>query len=163
VERVRVRRSRDDRWPDWSNKNLIATLDDWLAPYLAGCTSRNDLDNLDLPIVLRSGLPYELGPHLDELAPSTVTLANGRELRVTYRGDDTPMLSARAQHFYGTSVHPTIMKGAVPLVVELLSPADRPIQVTSDLPAFWAGSWTDVRKDMAGRYPKHDWPVNPAT
>ena len=163
VERVRFLRSRDDRWPDWSNKNLIATLDDWLAPYLAGCTSRNDLDNLDLPIVLRSGLPYELGPHLDELAPSTVTLANGRELRVTYRGDDTPMLSARAQHFYGTSVHPTIMKGAVPLVVELLSPADRPIQVTSDLPAFWAGSWTDVRKDMAGRYPKHDWPVNPAT
>lgn len=163
VERVRFLHSRDARWPDWSNKALIARLDEWLAPYLAGCTSRADLDNIDLSIVLRSGLPYELGAHLDELAPVQVTLANGRQLRITYRGDDTPMLSARAQHFYGTAIHPSIMNGAVPLVVELLSPADRPIQVTSDLPAFWAGSWADVRKDMAGRYPKHDWPVNPAT
>ncbi len=163
VERVRFLHSRDARWPDWSNKALIARLDEWLAPYLAGCTSRADLDNIDLSIVLRSGLPYELGAHLDELAPVHVTLANGRQLRITYRGDDTPMLSARAQHFYGTAIHPSIMNGDVPLVVELLSPADRPIQVTSDLPAFWAGSWADVRKDMAGRYPKHDWPVNPAT
>ena len=163
VERVRFLHSRDARWPDWSNKALIARLDEWLAPYLAGCTSRADLDNIDLSIVLRSGLPYELGAHLDELAPVHVTLANGHQLRITYRGDDTPMLSARAQHFYGTAIHPSIMNGDVPLVVELLSPADRPIQVTSDLPAFWAGSWADVRKDMAGRYPKHDWPVNPAT
>ena len=163
VERVRFLHSRDARWPDWSNKALIAGLDEWLAPYLAGCTSRADLDNIDLSIVLRSGLPYELGAHLDELAPVHVTLANGRQMRITYRGDDTPMLSARAQHFYGTAIHPSIMNSAVPLVVELLSPADRPIQVTSDLPAFWAGSWADVRKDMAGRYPKHDWPVNPAT
>ena len=163
VERVRFLHSRDERWPDWSNKALIATLDEWLTPYLAGCTSKTDLDNLDLSVVLRSGLPYELGPHLDELAPTHVALANGRQLRITYRGEDTPMVSARAQHFYGSSTHPSIMNGAVPLVVELLSPADRPIQVTSDLPAFWSGSWVDVRKDMAGRYPKHDWPVNPAT
>jgi ATP-dependent helicase HrpB len=163
VERVRFLHSRDPRWPDWSNKALIATLDEWLAPYLAGCASRTDLDNLDLSVVLRSGLPYELGPHLDELAPARVTLANGRDMRITYRGDDTPMLSARAQHFYGTHTHPSIMNGSVALVVELLSPADRPIQVTADLPAFWAGSWAEVRKDMAGRYPKHDWPVNPAT
>lgn len=163
VERVRFLHSRDERWPDWSNKALIATLDQWLAPYLAGCSSRTDLDNLDLSIVLRSGLPYDLGPHLDELAPANVTLGNGRTMRITYRGDDTPLLSARAQHFYGTATHPSIMNGAVPLVVELLSPAERPIQVTADLPAFWAGSWAEVRKDMAGRYPKHDWPVNPAT
>jgi ATP-dependent helicase HrpB len=163
VERVRFLHSCDARWPDWSNKALIATLDDWLAPYLAGFVSKVDLDNLDLSIVLRSGLPYGLGSHLDELAPVHVTLTNGRQMRVTYRGDGAPMLSARAQHFYGTAVHPSIMNGAVPLVVELLSPADRPIQVTSDLPAFWAGSWSEVRKDMAGRYPKHDWPLNPAT
>jgi len=163
VERVRFLHSRDPRWPDWTNKALIAGLDEWLTPYLAGCTSRADLDNLDLSIILRSGLPYDLGAHLDELAPVHVTLSNGRQMRVAYRGDDTPVLSARAQHFYGTSVHPSIMNGAVPLVVELLSPADRPIQLTSDLPTFWAGSWSEVRKDMAGRYPKHDWPVNPAT
>ncbi|MFZ9696640.1 MAG: ATP-dependent helicase HrpB [Ilumatobacteraceae bacterium] len=163
VERVRFLNARDPSWPDWSNKALIATLDEWLAPYLAGCVSRTDLDNLDLSVVLRSGLPHDLGPHLDELAPARVTLANGRDMRITYRGDDTPMLSARAQHFYGTNTHPTIVNGAVALVIELLSPADRPIQVTADLPAFWAGSWAEVRKDMAGRYPKHDWPVNPAT
>jgi len=162
VERVRFLHSRDARWPDWSNKVLIATLDRWLAPYLAGCSSRADLDNLDLSIVLRSGLPHEVGPHLDEMAPRTITLENGRNMRITYRGDDTPVLSSRAQHFYGTATHPSIMNGAVPLVVELLSPAERPIQVTADLPAFWAGSWAEVRKDMAGRYPKHDWPLNPA-
>ena len=163
VERVRFLRSRDESWPDWSPKSLIAALDTWLGPYLAGCTSIADLADLDLSVILRSGLPYELGHRLDDLAPERIQLGNGRELRITYRGDEPPMVSARAQHFYGTSVHPSIMNGAVPLVIELLSPADRPIQVTSDLPAFWAGSWADVRKDMAGRYPKHDWPVNPAT
>jgi len=106
-------------------------------------------------------LPYELGPHLDELAPERVSLATGKEMRITYRGEDTPMLSARAQAFYGVTEHPCIDNGRVPLVVELLSPADRPIQVTSDLPSFWAGSWAEVRKDMAGRYPKHSWPPNP--
>ena len=163
LERVRFLHSRDSSWPDWSNKRLLATLDAWLAPYLAGCTSITDVEALNLAVILRSGLPHDLGPHLDELAPGHVTLANGRQMRITYRGDDTPMVSGRAQHFYGTKVHPTIMNGVLPLVVELLSPAERPIQVTSDLPAFWAGSWADVRKDMAGRYPKHDWPVNPAT
>ena len=138
-------------------------LEHWLEPYLAGCVSINDIANLDLALILRSGLPYELGHRLDALAPERIELANGRSLRITYRGEEPPMISARAQHFYGTSSHPAIMNGAVPLVVELLSPADRPIQVTSDLPAFWSGSWAEVRKDMAGRYPKHDWPVNPAT
>jgi ATP-dependent helicase HrpB len=160
-ERVRFLHSRDGAWPDWSNKELLATLDNWLAPYLAGCTSQSDVDGLNLAIILRSGLPYELGPHLDELAPERITLPNGKDLKVTYRGEESPMLSARAQAFYGVDIHPTVCNGAVPLVVELLSPADRPIQVTSDLPAFWTGSWADVRKDMAGRYPKHSWPTNP--
>ncbi len=163
VERVRFLHTRDSAWPDWSPKNLIASLEHWLEPYLAGCVSINDIANLDLALILRSGLPYELGHRLDALAPERIELANGRSLRITYRGEEPPMISARAQHFYGTSSHPAIMNGAVPLVVELLSPADRPIQVTSDLPAFWSGSWAEVRKDMAGRYPKHDWPVNPAT
>ena len=160
-ERVRFLHARDATWPDWSNKALLATLDSWLAPYLAGCTSQADVDNLNLAIILRSGLPYELGPHLDELAPERITLPNGKDLKITYRGEEPPLLSARAQTFYGVDVHPTICAGSVPLVVELLSPADRPIQVTSDLPAFWTGSWAEVRKDMAGRYPKHSWPANP--
>jgi ATP-dependent helicase HrpB len=160
-ERVRFLHSRDGAWPDWSNKALLATLDTWLAPYLAGCTSQTDVEGLNLAIILRSGLPYELGPHLDELAPERITLPTGKDLKVTYRGEEPPMLSARVQAFYGVDIHPAICDGNVPLVVELLSPADRPIQVTSDLPSFWTGSWAEVRKDMAGRYPKHSWPTNP--
>ena len=160
-ERVEFLRSLNSEWPDWSNKTLIATLETWLAPYLAGCTSRADLEALNLSIILRSGLPGHLGAELEKLAPEHIALNNGKELRITYRGSDTPLISARAQMFYGITEHPRIANGEVPLVVELLSPAERPIQVTSDLPAFWAGSWAEVRKDMAGRYPKHSWPANP--
>jgi len=160
-ERVEFLRSIDPRWPDWSNKTLLATLEIWLSPYLAGCTSRSDIDSLNLNVLLRSGLPYALGPELEALAPSSITLDNGKELKVTYRGAEAPLISARAQLFFGVTKHPTIAAGTVPLVAELLSPAERPIQVTSDLPAFWVRSWAEVRKDMAGRYPKHNWPVNP--
>lgn len=160
-ERVEFLRSLNTEWPDWTNKALLATLQTWLAPYLAGCTSRADLEALNLGIILRSGLPLHLGTELDTLAPEHIVLGNGKELRITYRGSDTPLISARAQMFYGVTEHPRIANGAVPLVVELLSPAERPIQVTSDLPAFWEGSWAEVRKDMAGRYPKHSWPANP--
>jgi ATP-dependent helicase HrpB len=83
-------------------------------------------------------------------------------VRIAYDGA-TPSLHVRVQELYGTRVHPTVDEGRVPLVVHLLSPAGRDVQVTADLPGFWAGSWTDVRKDMAGRYPKHDWPLDPAS
>ena len=99
---------------------------------------------------------------LDRLAPTTVTLGNGRTLKVDYT-DGSPTGAMRAQDLFGVTRHPTVVGDRVPVVLHILSPARRPVQVTADLPGFWAGTWTEVRKEMAGRYPKHDWPVDPAT
>jgi ATP-dependent helicase HrpB len=88
-------------------------------------------------------------------------VASGRSVAIDYSAE-SPTVAVRAQELYGTTTHPTVAGGRVPLVVQLLSPAGRPVQVTADLPGFWAGSWREVRREMAGRYPKHDWPVDPA-
>ena len=112
-------------------------------------------------MVLRSGLGFDDQQDLDRLAPRRLRLPTGRDAAIDY-GADVPAVRARVQELFGLREHPTVMGGAVPLVVHLLSPADRPVQVTADLPGFWAGSWSDVRKEMAGRYPKHDWPLDPA-
>ena len=160
-ERVRfLRATFGEPWPDWSDKALVASLDEWLAPYLAGATGAADLQGLDLAVVLRSQLPWPVGADLDRLAPTQWGLPNGRRVAIDYRGD-TPAVAVRVQQVFGVREHPTVADGRVPLQLQLLSPADRPIQITSDLPGFWTGSWADVRKDMAGRYPKHDWPLDP--
>ena len=147
-------------WPDWSDAGLVRTLDDWLAPYLHGMTSIAEVAALDLVMVLRAGLPWPLGAQLDELAPISLELASGRTVMLDYSGDQ-PSASVRVQDLFGTRQHP--MAAGMPVLLHLLSPADRPIQITADLPGFWAGSWADVRKEMAGRYPKHQWPADPAT
>jgi ATP-dependent helicase HrpB len=146
-------------WPDWSIDHLTATLDEWLAPYLPGATGRRDLERIDLAMVLRSQLPWPMGADLDQLAPSVLELPTGRSVPIDYSADD-PTASVRVQDLFGTTDHPTA--GGRPIVLRLLSPADRPIQITSDLPGFWSGSWAEVRKDLAGRYPKHRWPTDPA-
>ena len=155
-----LHRTVGDPWPDWSVDTLVATTDDWLAPYLPGATSRRDLDRLDVAMVLRSQLPYEVGSELDSIAPPSLELPSGRSVNVRYDGE-APTASVRVQDLFGVAVHPVAGNTAIRL--ELLSPADRPIQITADLPGFWAGTWADVRKDMAGRYPKHQWPDDPAT
>lgn len=149
----------DAEWPDWSDAGLVRTLHDWLAPYLDGMTSIAEVAALNLTTVLRAGLQWPLGRDLDELAPTHLALASGRTLLMDYSGDQ-PSASVRVQDLFGTSVHPTA--AGVPVVLHLLSPAGRPMQITSDLAGFWAGSWADVRKEMAGRYPKHQWPADPA-
>jgi ATP-dependent helicase HrpB len=146
-------------WPDWSVDELVRTLDDWLAPYLPGATGRTDLEAVDLATVLRSQLPWPEGAELDALAPPALTLPTGRTVPVDYSGD-RPSASARVQDLFGVTTHP--LAGGQPIVLHLLSPADRPIQVTADLPGFWTGSWSEVRKELAGRYPKHNWPVDPS-
>jgi ATP-dependent helicase HrpB len=146
-------------WPDWSVPTLLATLDEWLAPYLPGATGRADLDALDVATVLRSQLPWPAGAQLDELAPPRLGLPGDRTVEIDY-GGDAPSASVRVQDLYGVTEHP--VAAGMPIVLHLLSPADRPLQVTADLPRFWAGSWADVRKEMAGRYPKHHWPEDPA-
>ena len=146
-------------WPDWSTEKLVETVDDWLAPYLPGATGRSDLERLDVAMVLRSQLPWPQGADLDEIAPAALGLPSGREVPIDYAGDQ-PDAFVRVQDLFGVTTHPTA--GDVPIRLHLLSPADRPIQVTADLPGFWAGSWAEVKKDMAGRYPKHQWPDDPA-
>lgn len=150
-------------WPDWTLAALVDSLDEWLAPYLERAVGRADLDRLDVELLLRSQLPWSRIADLDRLAPERLDLPTGRSVSIEYPTDaaDRPSARVRVQDLFGTTTHPTV--GGHPLVLHLLSPADRPIQVTSDLPGFWSGSWTAVRKDLAGRYPKHQWPDDPAT
>jgi ATP-dependent RNA helicase HrpB len=158
-ERVEfLHRTVGEPWPDWSVVTLVRTLDSWLAPYLTGATGRRDLEALDVATVLRSQLPWTVGADLDRIAPPQLELPTGRSVPIDY-ADDSPRASVRVQDLFGLTAHPSV--GNTPIVLTLLSPADRPIQVTSDLPGFWAGTWNDVRKEMAGRYPKHRWPSDP--
>jgi ATP-dependent helicase HrpB len=155
---VFLHRQIGEPWPDWSVETLVREIEHWLGPWLTTATGRADLESIDLAMLLRSQLPWEVGAELDRLAPATLDLPGGRSVPVDYR-DGTPAIQARAQALYGIDQHPLIAGEAV--VVTVLSPADRPIQITSDLPGFWAGSWAQVRTEMAGRYPKHHWPADP--
>jgi ATP-dependent helicase HrpB len=156
-----LRRTFGDSWPDLSDRALLATIDEWLPPLLAAAVDRSGLDKLDLTRVLRTLIAHPRRAELDVLAPTSVAIGPHRKLRVDY-GADPPTAAARIQEFFGTSHHPTVAGGQVPLVLHLLSPAGRPVQVTADLPGFWRGSYAAVRKEMAGRYPKHAWPTDPS-
>lgn len=149
-----------DDWPNVDDKALVATLDQWLAPFLHRATNRADLGNVDLEMVLTTMLSWDQQMQLATMVPPTLTTAAGRTVLIDYQRDN-PTVSVRVQDVFGTSVHPTIGDD-IPLTIELLSPADRPIQITNDLPGFWSGSWAMVRKELAGRYPKHQWPADPA-
>lgn len=149
-----------DPWPDVGDAALDPTADAWLDPWLRRATGIADLALVDLRAALLSRLPYHLVSDLDRLAPGTITLSNGRAMPIDY-DRERPTLSARAQDFYGVAITPVIANGRVALTVELLSPARRPIQTTNDLAGFWTGSWSEVRKDMRSRYPKHSWPEHP--
>lgn len=147
-------------WPEWSDAALLRSLDAWLRPHLAGVTGRAGLAALDLVRILRTELGA-LALDVDRLAPTHVEVPSGRRVALDYTADP-PVLAVRVQELFGSTVTPTVAGGQVPVVLHLLSPAGRPVQITSDLAGFWAGSWADVRKAMAGRYPKHAWPDDPA-
>jgi ATP-dependent helicase HrpB len=146
----------DAGWPDLSDEALIATVRDWLAPHLHGMARLADLERLDLPAILRGLLPWNLTARLDQALPTHLTLPHGRA-PVDYT-EPVPIAEARAQAFYGMVTTPKLAEGRVKLRLALLSPAGRPIAVTADLANFWRGAWADARRDMRGRYPKHDWP-----
>jgi ATP-dependent helicase HrpB len=150
----------DGDWPIVDDKTLIATLDDWLAPFLQRATNRADLANADVEMMLTTMLSWDQQTQLETLVPTTLTTAAGRTVVIDYERDN-PTVSVRVQDVFGTLTHPTIATD-IPLTLELLSPADRPIQITNDLPGFWSGSWEMVRKELAGRYPKHQWPADPS-
>lgn len=156
-----VRETGTEDLPDLSDKALIESLETWLQPFLAGCTSLSAIDASVLGNALAAILPYDASAKLDELAPSQFTAPTGSKVSIDYGAAAGPTLSIRVQELFGLKEHPSVCSGRLPLILELLSPAQRPIQITRDLPGFWAGSWADVKADMKGRYPRHPWPDDP--
>jgi ATP-dependent helicase HrpB len=157
VEFLRAKLGSD--WPDWSLETLSDSADTWLGPRLLEPRGLGDVARIDLTRLLRSLLPYPQSAEVEQLAPTHIKVPGGRNVPVDYTGE-VPVISVRVQEMYGSTRTPQV--GGEPVLLQLLSPADRPVQITQDLKGFWAGSWADVRKDMAGRYPKHDWPDDPA-
>ncbi len=147
--------------PDLSDATLLADLDAWLAPALAGKSSLAGAG--DLEAALKTLIPYDAQRRLDQLAPTKFEAPTGSRFTIDYAAEGGPRVDVRVQELFGLAAHPTVAGGKVPLTLALLSPAHRPIQVTKDLPGFWRGSWSDVRKEMRGRYPKHVWPEDPAS
>lgn len=152
----------DAGWPDVSDAALLATLDDWLAPWIAGLTRLDQLRRLDLAGALHALLPRPLRAALDRKAPTHLTVPTGSRLPLDYESGEQPILAVRLQEVFGLRETPRVAEGRVPVLLHLLSPARRPVQVTQDLAGFWAGSYREVRKELRGRYPKHDWPEDPA-
>jgi ATP-dependent helicase HrpB len=149
-----------ERWPDFSDETLAATLDDWLAPYLDGITRRDHLARLDLTAILRGRLDHATQQALERLAPAHLVAPSGSRTPIDYAAEP-PRIAARLQEMFGLTSTPTVAGGRVALAVELLSPAGRPVQVTRDLASFWARGYAEVRKELKGRYPKHYWPDDP--
>ncbi len=147
-------------WPSMDDVSLIDRLETWLQPYLAGEPHLSKLAPQALRHGLLSLLPHDLAGRADDYAPRRFTAPSGNSFAIDYSGD-APTVAIRVQELFGLDVHPAVAGGAVPLKIELLSPAGRPIQATADLPGFWRGSWSEVRKEMKGRYPKHVWPDKP--
>jgi ATP-dependent helicase HrpB len=150
----------DACWPDLSDAALLDDLEGWLAPFLDGMSRRNHLSRLDLPAILRAQLDWTCTKALDELAPTHVAVPSGSRVRIDYSGDE-PVLAVRLQEMFGLAATPRIARGQVPLLLHLLSPARRPVQVTRDLASFWANAYRQVKADLKGQYPKHYWPDDP--
>ena len=158
-----LRRAEGDEWPDLSDDTLARTAAEWLAPFLTGKTSLQQIGADDLAAMLDALLPWTLRKRIDAEAPTHFAAPSGSQVPIDYEAEEGPKLSIRVQELFGLAVHPTIAGGRVPLLIELLSPAHRPVQMTRDLPGFWRGSYKDVRTDLRGRYPKHPWPDDPLT
>ncbi|ENQ8180138.1 ATP-dependent helicase HrpB [Vibrio parahaemolyticus] len=152
----------EQAWPMFDEASLLDSLDEWLEPYMTSVASVKDLNKINLVEALNARLGWPLNQHLDEWLPEHYQLPTGTKKRIRYQHGHEPVLSVRMQEVFGESTSPTVALGRKRLVLELLSPAQRPLQVTSDLAAFWNGSYKDVQKEMKGRYPKHVWPDDPA-
>ena len=156
-----LRRAHGDEWPDLSDAALAASATDWLVPALAGKTALSALHSDELAEAVHGLVPWSLRRRLDAEAPTHFCAPSGSVVPIDYAAEEGPKLSIRVQELFGLDRHPTIAAGRVALVVELLSPAQRPVQVTRDLPGFWRGSYGAVKAEMKGRYPRHPWPDDP--
>lgn len=160
-ERLAFLRGWDGAWPDVGDGALRDSLDEWLLPRLVGVRTRAEVERLDPGAMLLELLTWEQRRALDMLAPTHVTVPTGSRIAVDYGDPQAPALAVRLQELFGLADTPRVAGGAVPLTLHLLSPARRPVQVTRDLAGFWRSSYFAVRKDLRGRYPKHEWPEDP--
>eukprot|EP00747_Dinoflagellata_sp_TGD_P053482 gnl/TRDRNA2_/TRDRNA2_148478_c0_seq1.p1 gnl/TRDRNA2_/TRDRNA2_148478_c0~~gnl/TRDRNA2_/TRDRNA2_148478_c0_seq1.p1 ORF type:complete len:307 (+),score=32.80 gnl/TRDRNA2_/TRDRNA2_148478_c0_seq1:57-923(+) len=149
-----------ESWPDVSDAALIATLETWLAPYLIGISRRSQLKQVDLSEALLTGIDWNTRQKLNDLAPTHWKVPTGSKIRIDYSGEN-PALPVKLTEMYGSTETPKIAGGKVAITLELLSPGNKAIQVTSDLIGFWSGSYAQVKTEMKGRYPKHYWPDDP--
>jgi len=156
-----LRRILGPEWPDLSETALLAGLDDWLAPWLQGMSRLSHLDRLPLDDALMGLLDHKQRRQLEEQAPTHVTVPSGSSIRVDYTEGETPVLRVKLQEMFGQADTPRLAGGKVPVMLHLLSPAQRPMQVTQDLKGFWQRTWPEVKKELKGRYPKHQWPDDP--
>jgi ATP-dependent helicase HrpB len=157
-----VRKAEGGNWPDLSDAALAAERAEWLEPILHDKTSLGQISASDLSDAVMGLLPWDLRARLDREAPTHFEAPTGSQVPIDYEAEQGPTIAIRVQELFGLNVHPSIAQGKIPLVVELLSPAHRPVQVTRDLPGFWRGSYAAVRTDLRGRYPRHPWPDDPA-
>lgn len=148
-------------WPDYSDQTLLQELESWLLPFLGNSRNRSDLKNIDLHSALSSRLDWQQQRQLDKLAPERMTVPSGSRINLQYSVDSKPILAVKLQEMFGQRDTPRIANGQVAVVVHLLSPAGRPLQITQDLPHFWEQIYPEVQKEMKGRYPKHPWPDDP--
>jgi ATP-dependent RNA helicase HrpB len=158
-----LRKAGDTSWPDLSDDALAVQREAWLVPALSDKTSLKEFSSGDLSDALMTLLPWDLRARLEREAPTHFEAPTGTMLAIDYEAEQGPTIAVRLQELFGLNAHPSLAKGAVPLVLELLSPAHRPVQVTRDLPGFWHGSYAAVRSDLRGRYPRHPWPEDPAS
>jgi len=156
-----LRAHEGEEWPDITDTALIEQLDSWLAPFLSGKRSLSALTPSDLDAALKALLPWPLRRRVEDEAPTHFEAPTGSRLPIDYGAEGGPTIAVRVQELFGLAVHPRIAGGRVPLTIQLLSPAHRSVQVTRDLPGFWAGSYQAVKAEMKGRYPKHPWPDDP--
>jgi ATP-dependent helicase HrpB len=161
IEFVRRALPATQAWPSVSDEALLVSLGEWLAPWLEGLTRKEHLGRVPLAEALRALLTFEQQRQLAQWAPTHLAVPSGSQVRIDYRDDSAPVVAVRLQEVFGLPISPRLGPGQVPVTFRLLSPAQRPLQVTRDLGSFWRGAYAEVRKDMRGRYPKHHWPENP--
>ena len=147
-------------WPDVSDAALCDTLEEWLAPHLEGVNSAKRAAQLNIAEILRNRLDYRQQRELEQLAPTHIAVPSGSRVRIDYSAE-IPVLAVKLQELFGLAVGPAVCGGRIPVLLHLLSPAGRPIQVTRDLRGFWDGSYQQVKKELKGRYPRHPWPDDP--
>ncbi len=163
VQLLRRTDGSESRWPDLSDETLLHSVDEWLGPYLTGITTLDRVKRMDLATPLHALLTWKQQQQLNRLAPTHLTVPSGSHVRLDYEGSEMPVLAVRLQELFGCQDTPRVAGGRIPVMLHLLSPAKRPVQVTQDLAGFWRNTYHDVRKELRGRYPKHHWPDDPLT